>query len=239
MTQTATTYSDKTYLERVMRRLIPVMIVFVSTLALIFTLTATYNANRLLSTEHSQGISRISDLIANDINLYAENNLTLARDPNIIQFMTGRSLNINQATSRASDLIVLHSSEYFAIHYVDENGFNRVDINNRNGIAEPALLPEGGTINPYAQTLAFQRAMASAEITAFIGNFRLVANDTIGSTVVMFDIFTPIIPDPQSSPVGVIHMEVMANKMLTPDTVSTGSRICHQQPFGSSGYLAG
>src|SRR5688572_23655715 len=217
MTQNAIFASDKSYIDRVMRRLIPLMSIVIILFALLAMRSVDASAQQNLRNEHEQGLARVSGQIIDDLALYISNSQSLARDPSLVRFINATSLGVGQATLRASDLIALHSDEYLAIRHIDTSGHIRLEITNRNGIAESFVPTEDeAPFSPFTNNRAFRQALTSNDVIPVVSGFRLQRTGTSDPTSkILLDIFTPIIPTSQSTPVGVVHLEIDAENLLS------------------------
>jgi GAF domain-containing protein/CheY-like chemotaxis protein len=217
MTQNAIFASDKSYIDRVMRRLIPLMSIVIILFALLAMRSVDSSAQQNLRNEHEQGLARVSGQIIDDLALYISNSQSLARDPSLVRFINATSLGVGQATLRASDLIALHSDEYLAIRHIDTTGHIRLEITNRNGIAESFVPTEDeAPFSPFTNNRAFRQALTANDVIPVVGGFRLQRTGTSAPTSkILLDIFTPIIPTSQSTPVGVVHLEIDAENLLS------------------------
>ncbi|MDQ7036926.1 MAG: GAF domain-containing protein [Anaerolineae bacterium] len=231
MSQHATLPHGKSYIDKVMRRLVPVVSIAITIFALLSIRGVVATARNELRNEHESGLSFVDEQLERDLALHISNSQSLARDPSVIRFINGTSLGVNQATSRAADLIALHSREYIAIRHLDANGNIRIDISNNNGIANSEVHIEGNApLSSFAESPAFLQAMNSEDVNPVVGDFRLRLSDSGEPTAsLILDIFTPIIPNSQSAPIGVVQLEINVDDMLASVRRAQGRIIVEQE----------
>lgn len=208
---------NNTYLERVMRIVVPLIAITVTVFAIIGIFIVSSSAQNKLASEHNSGLVNVENAIQAKLDGYTRDLGSLVNDPNLATLSLDDldTVDVDIISRRAKDLISLHIDEYLAVEFITLGGEPQVAFrvinNNRRAILvsnpHPFEIPE-------KDSTLFNSLQNGIQTEPLIGNFRTL-NSPFGevSITTLLDSYIPVYLSEQETPEMIIHLVINAQDL--------------------------
>ncbi len=203
--------TDNPYVEKIMRRVVPVFSVAVIIFAFSGIRAVIASDRAFLEDEHQIGLERLENFLEDDLRALRDDVSNAVDERDLRAFLNeSNQITYRLATERAEALIEAHPETYQAVRYISRDGLLQLEVINRNGIAQATPLGDLNQISDFTATRTFEELRNDNIQQIAVGDFRLRPD----TTDTLLSVIAPVTAVNAGTVQGFVELEIAADRLL-------------------------